>query len=249
MPPASNRSLAAIKPLQQLGGVANHPSMHRRMVNGDDTLGHHLLKVPQAEIVGQVSPDAEQDHGLIELPALEHCVLPLNLGRSSRDSEAKSLRHQIRVKRFHYESHDQFRQHLADFVAAYNFARRLKSLRDLTPYEAICRAWTDEPFRFIHDPHHQLPGPNTLRCPRLFRDGDVKLTHGLDGSPSATPAIFHDEGIALAKGPALVRIGRQFHHAFQDQTELTDPILDRDVLAWRDLPEPSIDFSVKVYVL
>jgi hypothetical protein len=65
------------------------------------------------------------------------------------------------VKRFHYESHDQLRQHLADFVAAYNFARRLKTLRGLTPYEAICKAWTEEPSRFIHDPHHQIPGPNT----------------------------------------------------------------------------------------
>ncbi len=30
------------------------------------------------------------------------------------------------VKRYHYESHDQLRQHLADFVSAYNFGRRLK---------------------------------------------------------------------------------------------------------------------------
>src|SRR3954464_3428855 len=44
------------------------------------------------------------------------------------------------VKRFYYESHDQLRQHLADFVSAYNFARRLKTLRGLTPYEAICKA-------------------------------------------------------------------------------------------------------------
>ena len=56
------------------------------------------------------------------------------------------------VKRFYYDSHDQLRQHLIDFVAAYNFARRLKTLRGLTPYEAICKAWTDEPFRFMHDP-------------------------------------------------------------------------------------------------
>jgi len=63
------------------------------------------------------------------------------------------------VKRFYYESHDQLRQHLADFVSAYNFARRLKTLRGLTPYEAICKAWTDEPSRFIQDPHHQIPGP------------------------------------------------------------------------------------------
>jgi hypothetical protein len=27
------------------------------------------------------------------------------------------------VRRFHYESHDQLRQHLADFVSAYNFGR------------------------------------------------------------------------------------------------------------------------------
>jgi transposase InsO family protein len=64
------------------------------------------------------------------------------------------------VKRFDYDSHDQLRQHLTDFVAAYNFARRLKTLRGLTPYEAICKAWTDEPCRFIQDPHHQTPGSN-----------------------------------------------------------------------------------------
>ena len=31
------------------------------------------------------------------------------------------------VKRYHYDTHDQLRRHLADFVAAYNFARRLKT--------------------------------------------------------------------------------------------------------------------------
>jgi transposase InsO family protein len=31
------------------------------------------------------------------------------------------------VKRFHYDSHDQLRTHLADFMAAYNFARRFKT--------------------------------------------------------------------------------------------------------------------------
>lgn len=32
------------------------------------------------------------------------------------------------LKRFHYESHDELRTHLADFMAAYKFARRLKTL-------------------------------------------------------------------------------------------------------------------------
>ena len=41
------------------------------------------------------------------------------------------------IKRFHYESHDQLRTHLADFLAAYNFARRLNTLNGLTPYEYV----------------------------------------------------------------------------------------------------------------
>jgi hypothetical protein len=58
------------------------------------------------------------------------------------------------VKRFHYDSHDQLQRHLDDFVAAYNLARRLKRLRGLTPYEAICKTWADEPQRFTASPHH-----------------------------------------------------------------------------------------------
>ena len=64
------------------------------------------------------------------------------------------------VKRFHYDDHDQLRRHLADFVAAYNFARRLKTLKGLTPYEHICNAWTKEPERFTLNPLHQMPGRN-----------------------------------------------------------------------------------------
>lgn len=64
------------------------------------------------------------------------------------------------VKRYHYDSHDQLRRHLADFLAAYNFTRRLKTLDGLTPYEYICKVWTSEPDRFILDPIHQMPGLN-----------------------------------------------------------------------------------------
>ena len=65
------------------------------------------------------------------------------------------------VKRFHYDAHNQLRTHLADFMAAYNFARRLKTLSGLTPYEYICKIWTSEPDRFILNPIHQMPGLNT----------------------------------------------------------------------------------------
>jgi len=64
------------------------------------------------------------------------------------------------VKRYFYQTHDELRSHLADFVTAYNFARRLKTLKGLTPYEYICRLWTKEPQRFILDPLQQMPGLN-----------------------------------------------------------------------------------------
>jgi transposase InsO family protein len=64
------------------------------------------------------------------------------------------------VRRYHYDSHDQLRAHLQLFLEAYNFARRLKTLRGLTPYDFICKRWTLEPDRFRLDPLHQMPGLN-----------------------------------------------------------------------------------------
>ena len=65
------------------------------------------------------------------------------------------------VKRFHYDDHNQLKLHLADFIGAYNFGRRLKTLKGLTPYEYICKIWTTEPDRFTLNPIHQMPGLNT----------------------------------------------------------------------------------------
>ena len=72
------------------------------------------------------------------------------------------------VKRFHYDSHDQLRTRLSDYMAAYNFARRLKTLDGLTPYEYICKVWNSEPDRFILNPILQMPGLNTLCVPSLL---------------------------------------------------------------------------------
>ena len=67
------------------------------------------------------------------------------------------------VERYHYDSRDQLRTHLADFMAACNFARRLETLSGLMPYEYICKIWTSEPDRFIINPIHQMPELNTLK--------------------------------------------------------------------------------------
>jgi transposase InsO family protein len=65
------------------------------------------------------------------------------------------------VQRYHYDDHRQLRQHLDDFVAAYNFGRRLKTLKGLSPYEFICKTWQTEPQRFTLNSLHQMQGLNT----------------------------------------------------------------------------------------
>ncbi len=65
------------------------------------------------------------------------------------------------VKRLQYDDHDQLCTHLADFMAAYNVARRLKTFGGLMPYEYICKICTSEPDRFIQNPIHQMLGLNT----------------------------------------------------------------------------------------
>lgn len=62
------------------------------------------------------------------------------------------------VKRYHYQTHQQLEEHLRTFLAAYNFAKRLKTLRGLTPYEFVCASWQKEPHRFRLDPHHHTLG-------------------------------------------------------------------------------------------
>lgn len=65
------------------------------------------------------------------------------------------------IKRYHYSSHDQLREHLQNFVDAYNYAKRLKTLKGLTPFEHIVKCWTENPKSFIQEPTHHMPGPYT----------------------------------------------------------------------------------------
>ena len=66
------------------------------------------------------------------------------------------------VKRYFYDTHDQLRAHLRDFVDACNFARRLKTLRGLTPYEFIYKAWTSQPDRLKVSPLQATAGTEQL---------------------------------------------------------------------------------------
>ena len=77
------------------------------------------------------------------------------------------------VKKYHYETHQNLRDHLQTFLMAYNFAKRLKTLKGLTSYEFICKCWTEEPKKFRLNPMHHTPGLNTYA--RLFEVTDAGL--------------------------------------------------------------------------
>jgi transposase InsO family protein len=52
---------------------------------------------------------------------------------------------------------------LRKFVQAYNFRRRLKTLRGQTPYEFICWVAARQPDLFLRDPHHEMVGLEIVR--------------------------------------------------------------------------------------
>jgi len=65
------------------------------------------------------------------------------------------------VKRYYYQTHQQLKEHLQTFLMSYNFARRLKTLRGLTPYQFICQSWQKQAPRFKINPFQHTVGLNS----------------------------------------------------------------------------------------
>ena len=63
---------------------------------------------------------------------------------------------QATVNRYHYDTYAQLEAPVKDFITAYNYARRLKTLKGLTPLEYICKTWTNDPDRFKLDSNHHM---------------------------------------------------------------------------------------------
>lgn len=70
-------------------------------------------------------------------------------------------RKEATVNRYQYDTHAQLREHLYNFLNAYNFAKRLKTLHGLTAYEYVLKCWQKEPERFKMNPAHHIAGLNT----------------------------------------------------------------------------------------
>ena len=63
------------------------------------------------------------------------------------------------VKRFHYQSTQELNGHLQAFLLACNHAKRLKTLRGLTPHEFVRAQWQKNPTIFTRNPTHLTLGP------------------------------------------------------------------------------------------
>lgn len=109
----------------------------------ENEIDHRLTKVNHPWTNGQVE-----------------CML-LRLCTANPASQRNRTLKEATVKRYHNDTHSQLETHITDFIAAYNYARRLKTLQGLTPFEYICKIWTSEPERFNVDPTHLIPGLNT----------------------------------------------------------------------------------------
>jgi len=53
------------------------------------------------------------------------------------------------TKRYHYDTHSQLKTHVSNVIAAYNYARRPKTLKGLTPFEYICKTWSHHNKSFV----------------------------------------------------------------------------------------------------
>ena len=80
-----------------------------------------------------------------EANVIEHRLTKPNHPRTNGQVERMNRTiKEATVKRYHYDSHAQLRRHIADFLDAYTFACRLKTLSGRTPYEYICKIWTSD---------------------------------------------------------------------------------------------------------
>lgn len=91
MPFAGHGAHALIEALQQHRREVNGPAMDRGMIDADAALGHHFLEVSQAQIVGQIPTNAQQDDRLVEMAALEH--------RNSRNEKGEARYHSLHCQK------------------------------------------------------------------------------------------------------------------------------------------------------
>ena len=62
------------------------------------------------------------------------------------------------MKKYDDQTHQHLKEHLHTFPMAYNFAKRLKTLKGLTLHAYIGQCWQKEPERFTLHPYYHAVG-------------------------------------------------------------------------------------------
>jgi transposase InsO family protein len=65
------------------------------------------------------------------------------------------------TKQFHYEDVVAFKKHLMAFLMLYNFQRLLKSLKFISPWQAVCQYYSINPSAFTENPNCKIVGLNS----------------------------------------------------------------------------------------
>jgi transposase InsO family protein len=92
---------------------------------------------------------------------VEHRLTKPNHPCTSRQAERMNRTiKDATTKRYHYDSHERLRGHLELFHNAYNYARRLKTLKGLTPAQFLSNAWQSNPELFHDETCHLMAGLN-----------------------------------------------------------------------------------------
>ena len=64
------------------------------------------------------------------------------------------------VRAYYYDNLEQLEKHMQEFVLAYNFAKRLKSIKFKNPFEFIIEKFKEKPNLFHQNPFHYSRGLN-----------------------------------------------------------------------------------------
>ena len=113
------------------------------------------------------------------------------------------------VRRYHYTDHRQLTAHLELFLAAYNYAGRLKTLKGLTPHEYVCRIWTEEPERFKLIPYHHTPELKTSTTWIAIGSRSPPSRVWIVAEPPTRPAIpnaHHGHGAHQPRSPCSTQV-------------------------------------------
>jgi len=129
--------------------------IHKILTDNGIQFSHSLLRNPpknKSHCFDEVCKEYNIEHRLTQF---KH---PWTNGQVERMNRTIK---EATVKTFHYDTIEQFKNHLYHFLKAYNYAQKLKILKFLTPMEYIIREFENKPTLFHSNPNYYSMGLNT----------------------------------------------------------------------------------------